>query len=102
MTSSPTPETDAAILESHGHWSFALRAKMEKLELERNAARAEVEAMREAIREAHDTFVNLSEYWNKDQNEKAMADACWHTVETSLDALAKLQPFLPDATPPKP
>ena len=63
---------------------------------------AEIEAMREALREAHDVFVNLSEYWNKDQNENAMADACWHTVETSYDALAKLEPFIPDATPTKP
>lgn len=55
---------------------------------------AEIDAMREALREAHDVFVNLSEYWNKDQNENAMADACWHTVETSYDALAKLEPFI--------
>lgn len=95
MNDAPTTETDAAILESRGQWSFALRAKMEQLERERDGARAEIEAMREAIKEAHDTFVNLSEYWNKDQNEKAMADACWHTVETSLDALDKLKPFLP-------
>ena len=93
MNDAPTPETDAAIIESHGQWSFTLRAKMKKLERERNAALAEVAAMRGAIKEAHDTFVNLAEYWNKDQNDHAMADACWHTVEMSLDALAKFKPF---------
>lgn len=86
----PTPETDAFKRTVGTVWhDFA-----EKLERERDAAMAEIEAMREAIREAHDAFVDLSEYWNKDQNEKAMADACWHTVETSSDALAKLKPFI--------
>ena len=33
-----------------------------QLERERDAARAEIDAMREALREAHDVFVNLSEY----------------------------------------
>lgn len=54
MNDAPTPETDAAILESCGQWSFALRAKMEKLERERDAARAEVEAMRKVIEEVCD------------------------------------------------
>jgi len=101
----PTPETDAAA--RRGAYIKALSLYYEtngkqlvhiddarKLERERDAARAEVEAMREAIKEARDVFVALSEYWNKDQNENAMADACWHTVETSSDALAKLEPFI--------
>jgi hypothetical protein len=58
------------------------------------AQASQIEAMREAIQEAHDAFVDLSEYWNKDQNENAMADACWHTIETSLDAITKLQLFI--------
>lgn len=55
---------------------------------------AQIQAMREVIREAYDTFVNLQEYWNQDQNESAMTDACWHTINESSAALAKLQPFL--------
>ena len=93
----PTPETDADYKEAQDFERSALVEPLEKflkVERERDAARAEIEAMREALREAHDVFVNLSEYWNKDQNEKAMADACWNTVETSSDAIAKLQPFI--------
>lgn len=93
----PTPETNAAVIDGYTFCQEDMRpaiAFCANLERERDAARAEIEAMREAIREAHDVFVNLSEYWNKDQNENAMADACWHTVETSYDALTKLEPFI--------
>lgn len=75
----PTPETDADYKEAQDFERSALVEPLEKflkVERERDAARAEIEAMREALREAHDAFVDLSEYWNKDQNEKAMADAC--------------------------
>jgi len=30
---------------------------------------------------------SIEEYWNRDQNEKAMADACWHAIETAKAAL---------------
>ena len=32
---------------------------------------------------------NIAEYWNQDQNEAAMADACWHTIHTARAAIAK-------------
>ena len=32
---------------------------------------------------------NISEYWNQDQNEAAMADACWHAIHTASAAVAK-------------
>ena len=32
---------------------------------------------------------NIAEYWNQDQNEAAMADACWHAIHTARAALAK-------------
>jgi hypothetical protein len=37
---SDTPITDASILESKGHWSFALRDKMETLERKNAAQKA--------------------------------------------------------------
>lgn len=30
---------------------------------------------------------NIAEYWNGDENEEAMADACWHNVEIARRAL---------------
>ena len=32
---------------------------------------------------------NIAEYWNQDQNEAAMADACWHAIHTARAAIAK-------------
>ena len=32
---------------------------------------------------------NIAEYWNQDQNEAAMADACLHAIHTARAAIAK-------------
>ena len=32
---------------------------------------------------------NIAEYWSQDQNEAAMADACWHAIHTARAAIAK-------------
>lgn len=34
---------------------------------------------------------HIREYWNRDQNETAMADALWHIIETAKAALAHTQ-----------
>lgn len=31
---------------------------------------------------------SIEEYWNQDQNETAMADACWHAINTARAAIA--------------
>ena len=48
---------------------------------EHNAANAEIARMREALAE-------ISEYWNRDQNDEAMHDACWHAINTANAALS--------------
>lgn len=77
----PTPEMDAFKRTVGTAWhDFA-----EKLERERDAARAEIASMREAIREAY-----------------AVLDACSHNLHSAYGklsdnadaALAKLQPFI--------
>ena len=53
MTTSDTPETDAAVIASGGSWSFVLRETCRRLERERDEAResaAKWEAV--ALREA--------------------------------------------------
>jgi hypothetical protein len=30
----------------------------------------------------------IREYWNRNQNESAMVDACWHAIYTAEQALA--------------
>ena len=36
-----------------------------------------------------ESLQNIAEYWNQDQNEAAMADACWHAIHTARAAIAK-------------
>lgn len=57
----------------------------EKVERDRLLARvAELEARCKRMEEA---LVSISEHWNRDNNQKAMEDACWHAVETAVAAL---------------
>lgn len=33
-------------------------------------------------------LIDIEEYWNRSQNESAMRDACWHTIDVAHSALA--------------
>lgn len=46
-----------------------------------DAQAAEIERLREALAE-------IAEYWNRDQNDQAMNDACWHAINTANAALS--------------
>lgn len=48
---------------------------------ERDAQATEIERLRTALAE-------ISEYWNRDQNDQAMHDACWHAIDTANAALS--------------
>lgn len=36
-----------------------------------------------------DALAEIADYWNRDQNEPAMQDACWHAINTANAALAQ-------------
>lgn len=36
-----------------------------------------------------ETLEHIVEYWNRDQNEKAIADALWHIIDVAEEAIAK-------------
>jgi len=97
-TQRPTPETNAA----WATWPYAgpgVHANFaRKLERERDEARAELDAMREAIMEAHDLIKDCSARasdttitMHPDDHAKGCIDDIW---EWSDAALAKLQPFI--------
>lgn len=75
-----------------------------KLERERDEAREELEAMREAIKEAHGALVDLAERWeetpewhNMSKNNSAWLGKIFTNVrqcQKSHAALTKLQPFI--------
>lgn len=72
----------------------ALRRDLGQARGERDRQKVKITAMRDAIEEAETSLTDIAEYWNQDENESAMADACWHAVGTAKKALKKLQPFL--------
>jgi len=47
-----------------------------------------LEQQRDAAVEA---LEHIEEYWNRNQNEKAMADALWHMLETAHATLAAIK-----------
>lgn len=36
-----------------------------------------------------DALIHIEEYWNRDQNDTAMADALWHIIGVAQEAIAK-------------
>lgn len=42
---------------------------------------AQIELLRAALAE-------IADYWNRDRNEEAMHDACWHAINTAEAALS--------------
>lgn len=50
--------------------------------------RAELETCKRLATNYRDALVSIEEYWNRDSNERAMHDACWHVVNTAQAALA--------------
>ena len=47
------------------------------------------EAQEQPAPDLLEALQNIAEYWNQDQNEAAMADACWHAIHTARAAIAK-------------
>jgi len=41
------------------------------------------------VDELIEALEHIEDYWNRDHNEQAMADALWHIIDTAQAALAK-------------
>jgi len=48
---------------------------------------AVVREMKERIKRLEEAVESIREYWNRDNNERAMEDACWHAINTAAEAL---------------
>lgn len=97
----PTPETDADYKEAQDFERSALVEPLDKflkLERERDAARAQIEVMREAIREALAMLLEL-EYEGNDKGTRCIIcgmHCCEpHEVDCVMhQAIQKLKPFI--------
>ena len=56
-----------------------------------NAAIAEaaqrLEEQQERIKRLEEALESIREYWNRDNNNRAMEDACWYVIDTAAEAL---------------
>ena len=39
------------------------------------------------VNDLYEVLEDIAGYWNRDQNEKAMADALWHIIDVTTEAL---------------
>jgi len=53
---------------------------IEQIEHELNAANERIKRLEEALE-------SIREYWNRDNNERAMVDACWYAIDRASEAL---------------
>lgn len=45
----------------------------------------------QAARGMREALESIAEYWNRDRNDMAMHNACWHAVNTAEDALTSFR-----------
>lgn len=80
---SDTPRTEAEV-NRQKCWSedlITIDANFAcQLERELNAANQRIKRLEEALE-------SIRERWNRDNNERAMEDACWHAINTAAEAL---------------
>lgn len=87
-TPRPTPETDE-VFDAYARCACGtacIRVRMQLLERERDEAREQLKAMREAIKAAHDSLLECREQLDRMTQEGIK--------ERATNTLAKLQPFL--------
>lgn len=71
-------------------WDYHIQNCTEQLQSRLAAAERDLVASRELIGKAKEALESIAEYWNRNNNEKAMEDACWHSINTAEEALALL------------
>jgi hypothetical protein len=47
----------------------------------------ELNRLVDRIKRLEEALESIREYWNRDNNERAMEDACWHAINTASEAL---------------
>jgi len=72
----------------------AAAMNQEMPECELAIANAKIAAMQDLIDSLHDSFEMINEYWDGDERDESMRDACHVTFAESKKALKKIKPFL--------
>ncbi len=72
--------SDTPISDSTPHNIADLGMLCRKLERQLNEANERIKRLEEALE-------SIREYWNRDNNNRAMVDACWYAIDTASEAL---------------
>ena len=75
-----TPRMKAAQMAAMEHMTGDVYRVGCDIERELNAANERVKRLEEALE-------SIREYWNRDNNQRAMVDACWHAIDKASEAL---------------
>jgi predicted nuclease with TOPRIM domain len=51
------------------------------------AQRQEIQKLQAQVARMREALEHIREYWNRDNNEKAMLDACWESINTAESVL---------------
>ena len=52
-----------------------------------DAAANEIQELNERIKRLEESLESIREYWNRDNNSRAMIDACWYAIDKASEAL---------------
>jgi len=52
-----------------------------------DAAANEIQELNERIKRLEESLQSIREYWNRDNNNRALVDACWYAIDTASEAL---------------
>lgn len=81
---SDTPRTDQ--IEKLAYWFNDDMTAVCESRFTRNLER-ELNASNERIKRLEEALESIQEYWNRDNTNRAMEDACWHSINTASEAL---------------
>ena len=94
---SDTPRTDAAYTASTGAGIYELFQESKDIERELNAANLIIRQqqlldeenlrLQDRIKRLEEALESIREYWNRDNNNRALVDACWYAIDTASEAL---------------
>jgi predicted RNase H-like nuclease (RuvC/YqgF family) len=72
--------SDTPISDSTPHNVAELGMLCRKLERQLNEANERIKRLEEALE-------SIREYWNRDNNNRALIDACWYAIDKASEAL---------------
>jgi len=47
----------------------------------------ENDELKQRIKRLEEALESIREYWNRDNNNRALVDACWYAIDTASEAL---------------